>query len=194
MREVYEPEQLAITYASLGAVALSVLTDQQFFEGDPSHLTQAKRSGLPALRKDFVIHEKQIIDAARLKADAILLIVRILEKNQLAEYIAFARDLGLPALIETHNEREIEIAMDVKSEIIGINHRDLDTLKMDLSLTPRLAPEIRKANRSIIIVAESGVENRRGLETVNPFVDAALIGTAFMKSKNIADTWHEILG
>ncbi|MBL8020486.1 MAG: indole-3-glycerol-phosphate synthase [Leptospirales bacterium] len=194
MREVYDPESIAQTYAELGAAALSVLTDKEFFEGKPEDLVQAKRSGLPALRKDFVIHEKQIADAARLGADAVLLIVRILDISQLAEYIEFARSLGLPALVETHNEREIETALRVKSEIIGINHRDLDTLKMDLSLTPRLAPQIRKENPNIVLVAESGVENAAGIATVDAFADAALIGTAFMKSRDLAATWKSILG
>ncbi|MCE9600456.1 MAG: indole-3-glycerol phosphate synthase TrpC [Spirochaetia bacterium] len=194
MRELYDPEAIAQSYAELGAAALSVLTDREFFEGKPEDLTSAKRSGLPALRKDFVIHEKQIADAARLGADAVLLIVRILDVSQLSEYIEYARSLGLPALVETHNEKEIETAVRVKSEIIGINHRDLDTLKMDLSLTPRLAPQIRKENPGIILVAESGVENAEGIATVDAFADAALIGTAFMKSTDLAATWKSILG
>ncbi|HNE23739.1 MAG TPA: indole-3-glycerol phosphate synthase TrpC, partial [Leptospiraceae bacterium] len=107
MRETYEPEKIATEYQRLGASALSVLTDRQFFEGDPAHVAMAKKSGLPALRKDFVIDEKQIADSAVLGADAVLLIVRILEVSQLADYIAYADSLGLPALVETHNEKEI---------------------------------------------------------------------------------------
>ena len=194
MRETYEPEKIASEYQRLGASALSVLTDRQFFEGDRAHVAMAKKSGLPALRKDFVIDEKQIADSAVLGADAILLIVRILEVSQLADYIAYADSLGLPALVETHNEKEIEIAMRVKSAIIGINHRDLDTLKMDLSLTPRLAPVVRRELPGCVIVAESGVESRDGLKTVDEFVDSVLIGTAFMKSQNVASTWQEIFG
>ncbi len=194
MRESYDPGKIASEYASLGAAALSVLTDRQFFEGDSSHVPAAKKSGLPALRKDFVIDERQIADSARLGADAVLLIVRILDTNQLSEYIHYAESLGLPALVETHNEREIETAVRVKSRIIGINHRDLDTLKMDLSLTPRLAPAVRREIPDAILVAESGVESREGLAQVNDFVDAVLIGTAFMKSQNISATWKEIFG
>ncbi|HNE25075.1 MAG TPA: hypothetical protein PLG78_18015, partial [Leptospiraceae bacterium] len=95
---------------------------------------------------------------------------------------------------DTFNEKEIEIAMRVKSAIIGINHRDLDTLKMDLSLTPRLAPVVRRELPGCVIVAESGVESRDGLKTVDEFVDSVLIGTAFMKSQNVASIWQEIFG
>ncbi len=194
MREDYDPESIAAEYARLGARALSVLTDREFFEGADSHLDLARKSGLPALRKDFVIDERQIHQTAMLGADAVLLIVRILEPSQLTDYLHIAEGLGLAALVETHNEREMEQAVLAGTRILGINHRDLDTLKMDLSLTPRLAPQIRKHHPQTILVAESGIESREGLSEVESYCDAVLMGTAFMKSTDISSAWKKIFG
>lgn len=194
MRESYDPESIAFEYADLGAAALSVLTDSEFFEGKEEHLALARKSRLPALRKDFVIDERQIHETAGLEADAVLLIVRILDRYQLQDYLEIAEGLGLAALVETHNESEIERALAAKARIVGINHRDLDTLKMDLTLTPRLAPEIRKHHPGIILVAESGVESAEGLREVESFADAVLMGTAFMKSQSISAAWKKIFG
>lgn len=192
MREAYDPEAIAQEYRVLGAAALSVLTDSAFFEGQNEHVSLARKSGLPALRKDFVIDERQIHQTAELAADAVLLIVRILDKHQLSDYLQIAEALGLAALVETHNEAEIERALECSAKIIGINHRDLDSLKMDLSLTRNLAPQIRRHSPEAIVVAESGIESSAGLQEVEPFVDAVLMGTAFMKSTNIADAWKKI--
>lgn len=194
MREDYNPEAIAAEYARLGASALSVLTDRQFFEGDDAHLQLAKKSGLPVLRKDFVIDERQIHQTAQMGADAVLLIVRILDGKQLNDFLHIAEGLGLAALVETHNEAEIERAVHAGTRILGINHRDLDTLKMDLSLTPRLAPEIRRHYPDTILIAESGIESREGLQGVEPFCDAVLMGTAFMKSTDISIAWKKIFG
>jgi indole-3-glycerol phosphate synthase len=194
MREDYNPEIIAKEYAALGAAALSVLTDREFFEGQDEHLALARKSGLPVLRKDFVIDERQIHQTAALQADAVLLIVRILDRHQLTDYLHVAEGLGLAALVETHNEPEIERALECRAKIVGINHRDLDTLKMDLSLTPRLAPEIRRHHPAVVLVAESGVESAEGLGEVEAFADAVLMGTAFMKSSSISDAWKKIFG
>lgn len=194
LRAEYDPSKIAREYAELGANAISCLTDFQFFQGDKAHVAQAKTSGLAVLRKDFIISELQIQEAKLIGADAILLIVRILSKSQLGEFIDVARHYGLDSLVEIHNEKEAEIALDVKSEIIGINHRDLDTLKMDLSLSEKIAPQIRKQSPGVIVVAESGIESKEGATRMDSFSDALLIGTAFMKTTDMKSVWANIFG
>ncbi len=192
IREEYDPGSIARTYAECGAAALSVLTDRTFFQGDLSHIAAARAGGLPILRKDFTISPLQIAEAARAGADAVLLIVRILGKTQLSELLQAAREYGLSALVEVHTEDEARTAMDSGAGIIGINHRDLDTLRMDLSLTERVAPDIRSALPDVVLIGESGVENPEGLARVDPHADAVLIGTALMRSADIPATWRSI--
>lgn len=190
--ENYQPDRIAIEYARLGAGAVSVLTDREFFQGAPEHLTLAAAAGLPLLRKDFIISEKQIYEACALGASAVLLIVRLLSAAELASYITLARDLQMEVLVEIHDERELETALQSGAGIIGINHRDLDTLVIDLELTPRLAPRIRRERPQVIIIAESGVESREGRLAVDDYVDAVLIGTALVGSADREATWREI--
>lgn len=192
IRSVYNPELIAAQYKRLGASAVSVLTDAEFFEGDSSHIGLAKKSGLPVLRKDFVISPRQIFQARYLGADAVLLIVRILDDFQLRDFIQIAESVKLGVLVEIHNQIEMDRALKAGTEIFGINHRDLDTLKMDLSLTGRLAAQIRNGKKDAVIVAESGVESREGRLAVDEYADAILIGTALMKSENLDFTWNEI--
>ena len=194
MRPDYDPGALAGQYARLGAAAISVLTDREFFQGAPEHLPLAKQSGLPVLRKDFIISPKQILEAHHLGADAVLLIVRLLTDEELREYLALAGSLQMDALVEIHNMEELERAMAVEARIIGINHRNLDTLEMDLSLTEQLAPRIRKTLPDSVIIAESGVESRSGRARVDDYVDAILIGTALVQSADIERTWQELFG
>jgi indole-3-glycerol phosphate synthase len=194
LRPHYDPGALALEYARLGAGALSILTDRTYFQGEISHLDQARQSGLPLLRKDFIISPLQIREAKLHGASAILLIVRLLSDAELKELLTFARSLGLDVLTEVHNQGEAERALAAGASIIGINHRDLDTLTMDLSLTERLAPMIRKENPSALVVAESGVESREGRMQVEPHADAILIGTAFMGSEDMEGRWKEIFG
>ncbi|MEQ9367121.1 MAG: indole-3-glycerol phosphate synthase TrpC [Leptospirales bacterium] len=193
IRSDYHPDRVAAAYRDCGASALSVLTDREFFQGDLEHLRQAARaSGLPVLRKDFTISPLQIQEARAAGADAILLIVRLLSRGQLTELHRAARELGMTALVEIHNAAEAEDAIACGASLIGINHRDLDTLEMDLSLTERIAPELRRARPDAVLLAESGVENRVGRERVEPFVDGILIGTALMQSPDIPAKWAEI--
>lgn len=193
IRADYRPDEIARSYRECGASALSVLTDHEFFQGELSHLGLASRaSGLPVLRKDFTISALQIQEARSAGADAILLIVRLLSGQQLAELHQAARELGMTALVEIHNASEAEAAIECGASLIGINHRDLDTLEMDLSLTERIAPELRRARPDAVLLAESGVESRAGRERVEPFVDGILIGTALMQSSDIPGKWAEI--
>ena len=193
LRADYQPQQIATSYTACGAAALSVLTDAQFFQGALTHIAEARRgSSLPILRKDFILEPVQVYESIHAGADAILLIVRLLRFDKLQMLYKLARQLGLDVLVEVHNQAEAEQAIALQAEIIGINHRDLDSLKMDLSLTPRLAPLIRQTLANAIIIAESGVEDVSGYQQVAKFVDGILIGSALMQSDNIYARWQEI--
>ncbi|MBE7437403.1 MAG: indole-3-glycerol phosphate synthase TrpC [Spirochaetales bacterium] len=192
LRNHYEPVALAREYKQLGAAALSILTDQNFFQGSLTDLTAVLPVGLPVLRKDFIIDERQIFQARAAGADAILLIVRILSTQQLRDFFEIVTGLGMDALIEVHDQPELEAALEVGADMIGINHRNLDTLMMDLSLTSRLAPVARAARPELVLVAESGVEDRAGIDAVDAHADAVLIGTAFMQARSISAVWKEL--
>jgi len=192
LRARYEPASLAREYRNAGASALSVLTDREFFQGCLEDLMAVIPVGLPVLRKDFVIDERQIFQARAAGADAVLLIVRILTPGQLKDFYGIITGLGMDALVEVHDQREMEAALGIGADIIGINHRNLDTLEMDLSLTATLAPLARAARPELVIVAESGVEDRSGIAAVDAHVDAVLIGTAFMQAKSIPAVWQEL--
>ncbi len=194
MRPEYDPGAIAGSYARLGAAACSVLTDGEFFQGHVDHLRAARPAGIPLLRKDFTLDVKQIKQARAIGADAILLIVRLLSPTQLSEFLSAAEELGMDALVEIHEEKELDVALESGARIIGINHRNLDTLAMDLSLTETLAPRIRSARPDAVVVAESGVESPEGRGRVDAFADAILIGTAFMQSSDIDASWRSIFG
>ena len=181
-------------YKDGGARAISVLTDEQFFKGSVDDLRAARKAaGLPVLRKDFVIDEYQLWEARVMLADAALLIVRILDRAQLRDYIAMAREeLKLATLVEVHGEKELEAALDAKASIIGINNRDLDTFKVTLETTARLRGLI-PADR--IVVSESGISTREDIVLLqNMKVDAALIGEELVKASDPTAKLKELRG
>jgi indole-3-glycerol phosphate synthase len=189
-----DPGEQAKKYKDGGARAISVLTDEQFFKGSVDDLRAARKAaGLPVLRKDFVIDEYQLWEARVMLADAALLIVRILDRAQLRDYIAMAREeLKLATLVEVHGEKELEAALDAKASIIGINNRDLDTFKVTLETTARLRPLI-PADR--VVVSESGISKRDDLVLLKAMkVDAALIGEELVKAPDPAAKIQELLG
>jgi indole-3-glycerol phosphate synthase len=189
-----DPADQATKYKEGGARAISVLTDEQFFKGSVDDLRAARNAaGLPILRKDFVIDEYQLWEARVMLADAALLIVRILDKAQLRDYIALAREeLKLATLVEVHGEKELEVALDAKAAVIGINNRDLDTFKVTLETTARLRPLI-PADR--VVVSESGISTREDLVLLkNMNVDAALIGEELVKAADPTAKIKELLG
>lgn len=193
IKEEYNPVYIAQQYESLGASAISVLTDKKFFLGSIEDLNiVSKNVTIPVLRKDFIISKEQILEAKINGASAVLLILRILKPEKFLELLEFAELLGLDCLIEVHNEKEVEIALKYPVKIIGINHRDLDTLRINLDLSFKLAPEIKKHNKEILIIAESGIEEPDKIEELYNIVDGFLIGTYFMKSKNINEAWHKL--
>jgi indole-3-glycerol phosphate synthase len=172
---------LATLYAANGAAALSVLTDLRYFGGSDVDLTTARQaSGLPALRKDFVVDEYQIYEARTIGADAILLIVRALTRSELTNLLECTHRLGMAALVETHSADEVERALDAGARVVGVNNRDLDTLITDVSLAPRLRPLVPL---ECVFVAESGVSQPEQIAAlVDAGVDAVLIGEALVRA------------
>jgi len=177
----FVPEKIAKMYEANGAAALSVLTDRQYFQGELEYLTVARQATeLPALRKDFVIDPYQIAEARAAGADCVLLIVRILSTEELREYQSLARQLGMDALVETHDEAEVDTALDVGADLIGINNRNLDTLEVSLEAPARLRGRIPPGP---VIVSESGIRTRDDMLRLKDWgVDAALIGESLMRS------------
>jgi len=189
-----DPADQALKYREGGASAISVLTDEQFFKGSVDDLRAARNAaGLPILRKDFVIDEYQLWEARVMLADAALLIVRILDRAQLRDYIALAREeLKIATLVEVHGEKELEAALDAKATVIGINNRDLDTFKVTLETTARLRGII-PADR--IVVSESGISTREDIVLLqNMKVDAALVGEELVKASDPTAKLKELRG
>ncbi len=194
IREV-DPAEQAKLYELAGATAISVLTDREFFNGSLEDLKRVREVvSLPVLRKDFIIDRIQVLEAKAYGADTLLLIVRILSPKKLKELISFSRELGLEPLVEVFSLEEAEIALDTGVQILGINNRDLDTLKTDINLTRELAPKIKELGAKFV-VAESGIETREQIEELMGYgVDAFLIGTSLMKSEDPYQKLRELLG
>ncbi len=190
-----DPVHQARIYESAGAAAISVLTDREFFKGSLEDLARVRSSvGIPVLRKDFVIDEIQILEAKAYGADAVLLIVRILEGKRLAQLVSFAEDLGLSPLVEIFSTDEAPRAVDAGARIVGVNNRDLDTLRVDISVSRDLAPLLKDLGAELV-VSESGIESRAQIEELTACgVDAFLVGTALMKSADPHRKLRELLG
>ena len=168
------------------ASAISVLTDKKFFAGSLQDLGVAgKLTKLPLLRKDFIVDEYQIYESRLHNADAILLIASILKKSQIKNYIEIAKSYQMASIVEVHTEEELEKALSVNAEIIGINNRNLDTLKISPDTTLSLADKVPKNK---VIVSESGIESGDYMKKISGKVDAVLIGSFFMKSANLEDS------
>ena len=182
----------AASYARGGAAALSVLTERDHFHGAPEHLAEARASGLPLLRKDFVLDESMVLESAAWGADAILLLPVALEGALLGELFGAAAELGLAVLVEVHDERELERALALAPRLVGVNARDLTTFAVDLATIERLLPRIPA---SITRIAESGLREERDLVRVREAgADAALVGEALMRASDPAAVlarWRE---
>ncbi len=191
LRESFDPEKIAQIYEQNGAHAISVLTDEKFFQGHLEYLQKVSRTvNLPVLRKDFIIDAYQIEEAKAYGAKAILLIIAALDQKLLSKLMLKAKSVGLSVLVEVHDEEELQKALDAGSEIIGINNRDLKTFKVDLEVCERLRPKIPS---NVTVVVESGLMNREDILRVEKLnVDAVLIGEAFMRSEDIASKMREI--
>lgn len=193
IRKDFDHKKIALIYDRDTVSAISVLTEEEFFLGDLRYIKDVKNlTSKPVLRKDFIFDEYQIYESRAFSADAILLIAAILEKNQIIDYLHIARELGLHVLFEIHDEYDLEKAIDSKAKIIGINNRDLKTLKIDLRTTLRLKKEIPSDR---IIVSESGIRNRDDVVLLQEEgIDAILVGTSLMESPDIGKKIDELMG
>ena len=172
---------IAKDYEAAGAAAISVLTEPFYFLGDDAYLREiADTAAIPVLRKDFTVDSYMIYEAKVLGASAVLLICSILGKETLAEYIGIADSLGLSALIETHSEDEVDMALKAGARIIGVNNRNLKTFEVDLTLSERLRKIVP---RDVIFVSESGINSPEDIEKLREIgANAVLIGEAIMRS------------
>ncbi|MBI5095032.1 MAG: indole-3-glycerol phosphate synthase TrpC [Candidatus Hydrogenedentes bacterium] len=188
-----DPVEVAGAYEQGGARAISVLTDERFFRGSLDDLTTVhKHVAVPCLRKDFTIDEYQIYEARAAEADAILLIVGILSDEQIKDYLALAVSLGMAALVETHDEAEIERALAAGARIIGINNRNLKTFEVDINTSIRLKKLVPGGK---VLVSESGIHTREHVRILeNGGVDAILVGEALVTSNDINAKIRELLG
>lgn len=184
IREDFDPNAIANEYERAGASALSILTEKHFFQGSPLYLKSIRKtSNLPILRKDFIIDKYQIAEAKLWGADFILLLVNSLSLVKIKELYTYAYSLGLEVLVETHSYEELQVALTINANIIGINHRNLKTFEMNMDLSLELMEFIPKDK---ILVAESGIENKEVLNNLsNAGVDAFLIGEYFMRQNDI---------
>lgn len=189
----FDPVKIAKEYQAAGASCLSVLTDEKFFQGSLDHLRQIRAAvKIPLLRKDFIIDERQILEAIEWGADAILLIVAILTDEQLAKFHSLAIEAGLAVLVEVHDEAELERALKISPALIGVNNRDLKTFKVDLATTEKLA---KKISAQKILVAESGIHSRTDVERLKKFgAKAILVGESLMKNGDIKSKVRELIG
>jgi indole-3-glycerol phosphate synthase len=177
----FDPVRSALAYRDAGANCISVLTDEKFFNGHLDYLALIRQKvPIPLLRKDFILHEVQIYQAALAGADAVLLIVAALSDEELKNLSATAERIGIDCLVEVHDETELERTLDIGASFIGINNRDLATFELDLGVTERLAPKIPKR---CAIVSESGIRTAHDVRrVVAAGAHAALIGEAFMRA------------
>lgn len=180
IREDYDPAAIASGYAEAGAAAISVLTEPGFFDGALEHLATIRREvSLPLLRKDFIIDRRQLVDAAAVGADAVLLIVAALDDRNLRDLTVAAGELGLATLTEVHDRRELDRALDAGADIIGVNNRNLRTLEVDLDASRTLIEAIPE---DVVAVAESGLRTATDLAGLRRAgYDAFLIGESLMQ-------------
>lgn len=193
IREDFNPVEIAKIYEENGAIAISVLTEKRYFQGDIHYLNQIRKSVfLPLLRKDFIIDEYQLYEAKAFGADAVLLIAAVLEKNQLSEYLDLSKEIGLENLVEVHSFKDLEKAMYCDVEVIGINNRNLETFETTLKTSFELAREISEDK---IIVSESGISSHEDIASLQKIgVNAFIIGEALMKEKDIGIKLKELIG
>ena len=195
IRSDFNPVEIAQTYASNGASAISVLTEPRYFQGSLNHLKGIRdvlgNKRLPLLRKDFLCDPYQVYESRAYGADSLLLIATILRPEKLEELLRLSHELNMSCLVEVHSEAEVEIALRSRARIIGINNRDLRTFAVDLTVTKRLRPLIPS---DIIVVSESGIKDRSDMVKLRKWgVDAVLIGESLLSAPDITAKMKELL-
>jgi indole-3-glycerol phosphate synthase len=192
IREDFDPAALAQAYAAGGAACLSVLTDGPSFQGDPAHLAAARSAtGLPVLRKDFVVDPWQVAESRVMGADCILLVMAMVSDAEAQAIEAAALSWGLEVLVEVHDAAELERAKLLRSPLLGINNRDLKTFEVDLGVTRALARNVPEGR---MIIAESGLTTRQDLAQLARFgVRCFLVGEALMRAENVEAATRELL-
>jgi len=193
IKEDFNHIEIAEIYEKAGAAAISVLTDEKFFQGKPGYLADIREiSGLPLLRKDFIIDEYQIYQTRNIGADIILLIASALSQNQLRDYLNLSEELGLSVLLEVHNREEYDFALEAGARLIGINNRDLKTFKVDLQTTAGLIKD--GLSKDVFVISESGIKDRMDIEFLKRHgVSGALIGEALMKEEDIETAVNNLI-
>lgn len=193
IREDFDPPSLAAAYEKGGAACVSVLTDEEYFQGQDEYLAAARKAvQLPVLRKDFMLDPYQVLEARALGADCILLIMAALSDTQANELESAAAGLGMDILVEVHDGKELERALSVLySRLIGINNRNLKTLEIDLNITKQLVPRIPK---DYTIVCESGISKQSEIRMMRTLgVHCFLIGESLMRAKDVAEATRRVL-
>jgi len=191
IREDFDPLTIAQAYEKGGASALSILTEPHFFQGDKEYLGAVRRyTSIPLLRKDFIIDKYQLVEALAYGADFVLLIAKALSRKELKELLQYAHHLGLEVLVEIHDKTDLIKAIFAGANIIGINHRNLETFEMDMSLTQKLVPLIPNSK---IIVAESGITTHEMVVELGKMgADAFLVGEHFMRQNDITQAVEDL--
>ena len=193
IRKDFNLSEIVSVYNKKDVAAISVITEERFFSGKLDYLNKArKRTSKPILRKDFIIDEYQVYETRVNNADAILLIVAALEKNQLSDLYELSKNLSLDCLVEIHDWKELDTALYCGAEIIGINNRDLKTLNISLRNTIDLLRDIPDDR---IVVSESGIDTRADVEAIEATrTDAILVGSSIMRSDDIGKKIDELMG
>jgi indole-3-glycerol phosphate synthase len=193
LQRPYDPVALARRYVASGAAALSVLTEPEFFGGSLEHLRAIRVAvGVPLLCKDFIVDPVQVTAARAAGADAVLLIVAVLDDAHLRDLLAVTRGYGMQALVEVHDEGEVERALQADAAIIGINNRDLTTMRTDKGTTGRLCPLIPAGH---VTVSESGIDSRADIEALLRLgVNAALVGESLLRAGDLEAKVRELSG
>lgn len=188
----FDAVALARAYEDNGAAAISVLTDQHFFQGHLNHLRAVRQKvRLPVLRKDFILDPYQVYESRLAGADAVLLIVAALSDGDLKALYQLVHELGMAALVEVHNEAELERALQIGPRIVGVNNRDLRTFEVDLETTARLRPLIPT---DVVLVAESGIHTRADVARLAAIgADAMLVGEALVRAPDVGHKVRELV-